>query len=215
MVENQIKVPMKDLQGYMTEADVISFFGVLKGLRDQLLFRLLYKTGRRVSEIISLKVNDIDWNLGMINYHILKKKDRDYRAMKPIDTITLRRMREYIEDKKLEKDDYLFMAEKRKTINNKGQSSMIICPHLSRKTVFWLMRKYCKKAGIGKIGHKMPHPHHWRHTFAVRMAQKMQTPAHVRKLQKLMEHSNLGITETYLQFNQEDMRELVEMDDII
>jgi site-specific recombinase XerD len=37
----------------------------------------------------------------------------------------------------------------------------------------------------------------------------------IRKLQKMLEHTDMGITETYLQFNQEDMRELIEAEDVI
>ena len=206
---------MKDLQGYLKDSEVIAFFGAIKNARDYLLFRLLYKTGRRVSEILCLKVNDIEWEEGLVCWHILKKKDKEYTAVKLIDKKTLNILEGYINTNRLGKDDYLFQAERRKIWNNKRQPSKIINPHLSRYTVYYLTKKYCKKIGIEKVGNKLPHPHIFRHTFAVRMAKRMKFVGDIRKLQKMLEHTDMGITETYLQFNQEDMRELIEAEDII
>ena len=190
---------MKDLQGYFKESELLSFFGSLVSLRDRTLFRLLYKSGRRVSEVLSLKVKDIDWELSMINYHILKKKAKDYHAMKPIDNKTLALLSDYCHESEFEEDSYLFPKLKNRRLNNLGKPTVKPCEHMTRQAVWQIMQRQFKKLGIEKVGNKKPHPHHFRHTFAIRMAQKMKTPADIRKLQMLLEHSNLGQTETYLQ----------------
>ena len=209
------KTAMKDLQGYFKESEIVSFFAGIKNPRDYILFRMLYKSGRRVSEILSLKVSDIDIMMGMISYHILKKKDKEYRALKLCDKKTLNILDKYINDYELKEDDYLFPQEKKRYTNSKGAISKTICPHLSRCTAYYLTKKYAKKAGILRVGNKPPHPHCFRHTFAVRMAQKMTNPADMRKLQMWLEHADLGVTQTYLQFNQEDMRSIIEAEDVI
>jgi len=209
------KTAMKDLQGYFKESEIVSFFAGIKNQRDLLLFRMLYKSGRRVSEILCLKVNDIDWIQGMISYQILKKKDKEYRALKLVDQKTLNILEKYIKDYELGENDYLFPQEKRRDTNSKGEKSIKICPHLSRCTAYYLTKKYAEKAGILKVGNKPPHPHCFRHTFAVRMAQKMTNPADMRKLQMWLEHADMAVTQTYLQFNQEDMRSIIESEDVI
>lgn len=182
--------PMKDVKGYLTKGELDKFFSVIESERDQLLFTLYMKTGRRVSEIVRcLKPKDILWDEKQINFTILKKK-LPTKKMIPVDDSTLNMLKFYI------------------TFNNIGENDFIF--PISRQRVFQLMRLYGKKAGIEYVGDKRIHPHHLRHSFAVHIAKNIKSPADLKKLQMLLAHSSIGMTGFYLQFNPEEARDLLE-----
>jgi integrase len=197
---------MKDLKGYFTLEDIYNIGEQIELLRDQVLFRLLILTGRRVGEVLNLKVKDLMYKDGkpMILWSIEKKKlNKEYLVLKPIDEETIDLTKQYIELEELDKEDWLFPSPK----NHKK--------HLTRYRVFQLTREYCKMAGIERVGEKKPHPHHFRHSFAIRFTRMSKNPADIRKLQMMLEHSSLGVTEQYLQFTQEDTRDLLERDPLL
>jgi len=195
-MENQTIEVMRDLSGYFKEGQIRKIYYACDKWRDRLLIRLLWKTGRRISEILELKVSDIDFTEGRILWNILKKK-KPYKTWKPIDSKTLQLLGWYINEVGLQEDHFVL---------NAGDPYK----HISRQRAFQIVRRASKKAGIKKVGEKKPHPHHFRHSLAVDMAKKMKSPADVRKLQKYLEHSNLAVTEVYLQFGDEEIRGLLE-----
>ena len=205
--ENNYEI-MKDLQGYFRPGEIKRIYNSAETLRDKLLIRLLWKTGRRITEILSVQVFDIDFDDPAIVWHIGKKTKRvqgkrvkyDLRRRIPIDSFTFRLIEVYIKQYGLDKKDYLF------------QSPFDTFKPISRQRAFELVRNICYKAEVYYVGNKRPHPHHFRHTFAIEMAKKLQSPADLEKLRRIMEHSNLGTTQTYLQFSDEDLRDLIEQD---
>jgi len=108
----------------------------------------------------------------------------------PINGVLIEMLRNYIRDNNIGDNDYVFK--------------------ISRQRVFQLVRRYGKKSGVERVGNKMIHPHHLRHSFAVHMAKNIKNPAELRKLQELMAHSGINITAYYLQFNPTESRELLE-----
>lgn len=191
---------MKDPQGFFRKGERESIYDSCDTYRDQVLIRLLWKTGRRISEILELKVGDIRFDEKLILWNIKKKKVKDYRRWKPIDTKTLNLLAFCIKEFNLGKKDYMITG----IHPNK---------HLSRQRAFQIVRRLCEKAGVEYVGGKKPHPHHFRHSFAVDMAKRTKSAADIRKVQLLMEHSNLGMTEQYLQFGALDLRDLIERGD--
>jgi len=196
---------MRDLQGFFKPGERKLIYNSCQSLRDKVLIRILWKSGRRISEILKVKVRDINFENKGIVWHIDKKTKKidgkktkyDLVRWKPIDEFTIKLILFYIKRMELQKDDYLFQSP----FKNKN--------HITRQRAYQIIRKACEKAGIYYIGNKKPHPHHFRHTFAIDMAKKLKSPADLRKLQMFMEHSNLGITEQYLQFNDLELRELL------
>jgi integrase len=77
---------------------------------------------------------------------------------------------------------------------------------ISRQRAFQIVRKLAEEVGINNVGGKQPHPHHFRHTYAIDQARNMKSPADVRKLQMTMDHSSLAVTEQYLKFSDEEIK---------
>lgn len=187
---------MTDLRGFLTPQQVNNIMNACTTMRDRLLIRVLWKSGRRISEALMLKVCDIDFENNNILWNILKKK-REFRVWKPMDVRTMQMLRDFIVKSNM--PDYFYVFH-----NGLANKS------ISRQRAFEIVRRACEAAGIEKVGEKRPHPHHFRHSFAVDKAKKLKSPADIRKLQLFLEHADLGMTEQYLQFGNQDLRDLIE-----
>lgn len=200
---------IKDLQGYFKEGERKAMFIAAQNPRDKVLIRLLWVSGRRITEILTIKVHEIDFQINKIAYHIEKKTEKvngirqkkDLIKLKPIDDYTVRLLKAYISETNLKSDNYLFESEFKPGYP------------ITRQRAFDIVRWCADKAGIEQVGGCKPHPHHFRHSYAIDMARKMKSPGDVRKLQMMMEHSNLAVTEQYLQFSDEDVKEMTNVGD--
>ena len=117
------------------------------------------------------------------------KKKGPTRKLKAIDDETLEMLKAFIIKNKIEPTDFVFK--------------------INRFQEFYLIRKIAKMANIHYIGEKRPHPHHFRHSFAVNIIKNSTKPQDLRILQQILEHSKLDITAQYLQFSQEDQRKMI------
>jgi len=206
MTEKQYEI-MRDLSGYFKPGERKAIYNTCESTRDRTLIRLLWKSGRRVSEVLLVKIKDIDFDRSSILWHIKKKSEKkdgirikkDLRKWKPVDDFTLRLIKHYIIKEGINVEGYLFPSPFKKN------------RPITRQRVFQIIRRLCKKCGIDFVGEKKPHPHHFRHSIAIDIAKNLKTPADLRKLQMMLEHANLGITEQYLQFNESEMKDILEM----
>ena len=196
--ENNIEV-MKDLQGFFRKGERKRIYNSCDSWRDKVLIRLLWKTGRRISEILQVKVKDIDFANSNVLFIILKKKV-PFKRWKPIDKFTMDLLHLYVSKGNLKKDHYLLHG---------GNPNK----YISRQRAFQIVRRLCKKAGIEKVGNSLPHPHHFRHSFAIDLANRTKSAGDVRLLQMALEHSTLAMTQQYLQFGNSDLRKLIEDED--
>lgn len=194
---NNIEV-MKDIEGFFRTNERTHIYNACDSYRDRVLIRLLWKSGRRITEILQLKVKEIDFEKGNALFIILKKK-KPFKKWKPLDKFTLTLLEKYISLASLKPDHYLLHG------GNPTQ-------HISRQRAFQIVRRLCKKVGINQVGNKKPHPHHFRHSYCIDLARKSKSPSDIRQVQQFMEHSSLGITERYLQFDDSDLRKLIEDD---
>lgn len=103
----------------------------------------LWNTGVRVSEANKITVSDIDSYAGVVIVNTLKQRHRAERSV-PIPKEFLNKIEDYIEINYLVKGDRLFP--------------------FTRQNIYYLVSRYCKRAGIDK---KRCHPHIFRHSFAV------------------------------------------------
>jgi len=194
---NNIEV-MKDVEGFFRTNERTNIYNACATYRDRVLIRLLWKSGRRITEILQVKVKDIDFSNGNALFIILKKK-KPFKKWKPLDKFTLALLEKYISLSSLKSDHCLLHG---------GNPTKPI----SRQRAFQIVRRLCKEVGIIKVGNKKPHPHHFRHSYCIDLAKRSKSPADIRQVQKFMEHSSLGITERYLQFGDSDLRKLIEED---
>lgn len=210
---------MKDLQGYFKEGQRKLIYNAAENLRDKLLIRLLWITGRRINEILNIKIHEIDYELRQITIHLEKKteksKDENGKSIlnesgKPIrirkdvldvsylDDFTYNLLNSFISESKLKSNDYLFKSDFKED------------KPITRQRAFQIVRRLSNKVGIDQVGDKKPHPHHFRHSLAVDVSKQMKNPADIRKLQNILGHSSLAVTEQYLKFSNKEIRELIE-----
>ena len=143
------------------------------GLRDRAILELMYASGLRVSEICKLKIEDVDFNQGLIFVKQSKgKKDR----IVPVHTTALKWIDLYLKSRK-HKSSYMFL-------NNRGKP-------LTRQRVWQIVKDYAAKAGIDP---RKVHPHVLRHSFATHI---LMYGADLRTVQELLGHASIKTTQIY------------------
>jgi len=170
----------KPLPAVLNEEELKRLFSVTRNkLRDQTLIMAGYSAGLRISEVVALKVANIDSVRMMIHVEGGKgKKDRYTLLSKRL----LLQLREYWLEYR--PDHYLFPR------CNKHKNSQ--CPHISIRTVDTMFRKAKARAGITKKGGF----HVLRHSFATHL---LEAGTDLRTIQVLMGHAVIRSTTGYLQ----------------
>ncbi len=190
-------VTMKDPRGYLKVEQVEKLLDAVPNLRDRLILQLMYRCGRRVSEVLLLRKEDILWDDKRIIFTILKRK-KPVKELKPVDEGTLKLLDLYVND------NVSLRGIRKKMAGN------VLFP-VTRQYVFKMIRKVGEKAGITMVGTKKLHPHHLRHSFAVHQVRNnIKTADDLRKLQMYMGHANISTTAHYLQFSPEELRDVVD-----
>ncbi|MCM8805043.1 MAG: tyrosine-type recombinase/integrase, partial [Candidatus Omnitrophica bacterium] len=121
-----------------------------KHIRNLAIIELFYSSGLRVSEVCNLKINDLNLEDGFIK--VKGKGNRERIALLNKKTIEL--LKKYLNERKQSYNEYLFL-------NNQGKK-------ISRQSVWKIVKKYAKYAGINKN----VKPHTLRHTFATHLLNK-------------------------------------------
>lgn len=158
-----------------------------KELRDKAMLELLYATGIRVSELISLKLEDL--NLQM-NYIICK--DRNKERMIPFGVKA-----------KLALESYLMRARTQLLEGKEDRILFVNCSGLpmSRQGFWKIIKYYAKKAGITSD----ITPHTLRHSFAAHL---VENGADLRSVQEMLGHSDISTTQIYANMNHSHLREV-------
>jgi integrase/recombinase XerD len=160
------------------------------GKRNQCMIEVLYGCGLRVSELIDIKISNINFKE---NYLKVDGKGDKSRFV-PLANYTSRLIRDYIRNvrsqykinKKFE--DILFL-------NSRGSA-------MSRVIVFIIIKELTEKAGISK----RISPHTFRHSFATHL---LQNGADLRYIQEMLGHSSITTTEIYTHLKTEELRDVI------
>lgn len=154
-----------------------------KELRDRAMLELLYATGIRVSELISLTLENVDMKAG-----VLKCKEREI----PFGTKARRALNRYLESGR---DAMLSDYESELLFVNCSGSGM------SRQGFWKLIKNYARKAGIdAEIT-----PHTLRHSFAAHL---VENGADLRSVQEMLGHSDISTTQIYAEMKGNHLREV-------
>lgn len=147
-----------------------------EGQRDRAMLEVMYSSGLRITELLNLKLKQINFERGMVKIVGKGNKER----IVPIGDYALEYLNKYINDgrrKNMNKNsDYLFL-------NRYGEP-------VSRVYFFLQVKKYAKQAGIEvEIS-----PHTFRHCFATHM---LENGAELRAVQEMLGHTNIATTQIY------------------
>ena len=150
------------------------------GIRDELIIELLYATGVRVSELVNIKVSDIDFKEKQIRIFGKGKKER----IVLFGDKSLELLNKYLAEKESD-SKYLIL-------NNRGAK-------ITERGIRLILDKNVKKSGIKS--HVTPHT--MRHTFATHM---LNEGANLLTVQELLGHENLATTQVYTHVSNERLR---------
>lgn len=147
------------------------------GMRDRAMLELMYATGLRVSELLSLRFRNLNMQNGLITVYGKGNKQRSV----PVSSFALEFLRKYIDGPrkrvKGSKDtDIIFL-------NRDGKA-------LSRTYFFMQVKRYAEEKGIDSS----VSPHTLRHCFATHL---LENGASLRAVQEMLGHSNIATTQIY------------------
>lgn len=157
-----------------------------KEIRDSAMLKLLYATGIRVSELISLRVSDVNMQMGFL---ICREGDRE--RMIPFDSQVQEALRRY-----------LIRARNHMASNEAKDILFVNCSgtSMSRQGFWKLIKSYARKAGITKD----ITPHTLRHTFA---AHQVENGTDLKSVQEMLGHSDISTTHMYLKLGKPSVKE--------
>ena len=159
----------------------------LKGIRDKAMLEFAYATGMRVTEIISLNIEDVNLEEGFVTC-----KNANKERNIPLGTMSLKALREYIEDAR----DILIKNE-----NEKALFVNINGTRLTRQGFWKIIKYYKEQAHITKD----ITPHVLRHSFATHL---LQNGADLKAIQTMLGHSDISSTQVYMQFQDEGLKDV-------
>jgi len=160
------------------------------GIRDKAMLELLYATGLRASELVGLRLQDINLERGFV---IVVGKGSKERAV-PLGEVAGARVREYIDRArplllKGRESDFLFISSRHRQIT---------------RQMFWeRIKHYVRKAGIMKS----VSPHTLRHSFATHL---LDNGADLRAVQAMLGHSDISTTQIYTYVSRERLKQIHE-----
>ena len=155
-----------------------------KNLRDTALLTTLYATGMRVTEVVSLRQEDIDLENSVL--HCLGKDDQEREL--PFDEATKKILATYMNDGR----PYLVKNEEEQALflNHRGQQ-------LTRQGLWLIIKAYARDTKLSSA----VTPHTLRHSFA---AHKLESGTKLQDVQKLLGHANISTTQIYSQLSSDD-----------
>jgi integrase/recombinase XerD len=158
------------------------------GIRDQAMLEILYATGLRVSELLGLRLKDLNLEVGYLVAYGKGKKER----LVPIGEIASEKLKTYLTGVrpsmcKATKTPHVFL-------NRSGR-------RLSRQGFWKLLHRYALQAGIASP----VTPHVLRHSFATHL---LERGADLRSVQLLLGHASISTTQIYTHLNRERLKKI-------
>ena len=157
----------------------------LKGTRDKAMLEVAYATGMRVTEIISLNIEDVNVEEGFVTCRAVGKQ----RTI-PLGSLSIKALKEYIEEARpiMIRDE----NEKSLFVNVNGK-------RLTRQGFWKIVKFYKEQAHISKD----ITPHVLRHSFATHL---LQNGADLKAIQSMLGHSDISSTQVYMQFQDSGLK---------
>jgi len=178
----------KHLPSFMTEEEVAKLIESALpkdnhdelGLRNRAILETFYSSGLRISELVGLSLDDLDFISGIVKAKGKGKKER----VVPIGDVALTAIRKYLDQRK-KQSNAVFLNKNGKRISTRGVRDVV--------------EKYLKSAGI----QRGVSPHTFRHSFATHL---LDRGADLRTVQELLGHANLSTTQIYTHLTTEKLK---------
>ena len=157
------------------------------GQRDRAMFELMYACGLRVSELVSLRLDSVDQEEGLLR--VLGKGDKErHGSVLCVDRQSV--LQRYVDEVRAkwignEDHDILFVNQRGKGLTTRG--------------VQYIMSRQCDRCGMNI----RMHPHIFRHSFATHL---LDNGADIRVVQELLGHASLSTTQIYVHVSRERLR---------
>lgn len=161
--------------------------GDAKGCRDKAMLEVLYATGIRVSELISLDTQDVN-----LSACFLRCRGKDKERIVPLYKAAVRALAVYVNDIRPQLLDDL--GETALFVNMNGD-------RMSRQGFWKIVKCYQEKAGI----HKDITPHTLRHSFAAHL---LENGADLKSIQEMLGHADISATQIYTQVVNQKLRDV-------
>lgn len=155
------------------------------GIRDRAILEVLYATGLRVSELVNLKVKDLNLDSGFLKCYGKGGKER----IVPLGRCAQETVRRYME-------------KVRSVLNGRSEQVFIgtkRAPRLSRQAVWQMIHKYARQVRIKKN----ITPHTFRHSFATHL---LERGADLRIVQELLGHADISTTQIYTHISRDHLK---------
>jgi len=180
-----IKRPKKEkkLPSVLTKEEMRRLAEALENKKSKLMISLLYACGMRVSELVNLKVSNLEFDekIGYLK-QAKGRKDRMFN----IPLFLLKNLENQVLKQKEINQEYLFTGAKGK---------------LSSRNIQKIVGKAAKRAEIKKD----VHPHTLRHSFATHL---LENGVDIRKIQELLGHADLSTTQIYTHISTEELKKI-------
>jgi integrase/recombinase XerD len=158
------------------------------GIRDRAMLEVLYATGLRVSELIALKVNDFNMDVGYVRCFGKGSKER----IVPLVPVAIKFSRHYLEHARK------FLA------SSLHEDTMFLNHHghaLTRQGFWKIIKKYAENIGLGQE----ITPHTLRHSVATHL---LENGADLRSVQEILGHADISTTQIYTHLTKNRIREV-------
>jgi integrase/recombinase XerD len=156
------------------------------GVRDKAMLEILYATGLRVSELVALKVSDMNLDLGFLLTMGKGSKERTI----PLGKSAISWARKYL-------------AVRPRLLSGKTSSLLFVSDKglpITRQSFWKMIVSYGEKSQLGHIN-----PHLLRHSFATHL---LENGADLRSVQMMLGHSNISTTQIYTHVTNERLRQI-------
>jgi integrase/recombinase XerD len=163
-------------------------------MRDKAMFELLYATGMRVTELVSLNLCDVDLERGLVNCAgRTGSKGQRNRAL-PVHATAIKALSRYLDTGRttLARD----LDEPALFLNHRGD-------RLTRQGFWLILKQWAKEAGIESA----ITPHTLRHSFAMHM---LRNGVDLRAVQQLLGHAHISTTQVYTYPGEDGLKKMYE-----
>jgi integrase/recombinase XerD len=184
-ITKNIKRPKREkrLPTVLTKEEIKKLFGVLDTKKSKLMVSLMYACGMRVSELINLKIEDLNFEERTGHLRQAKgKKDRIFN----IPDFLFRDLKRQAEKQKVRDKEFLFTGPKGR---------------LSARNLQKIVSRAAQRAELKKD----VHCHTLRHSFATHL---LENDIDIRKIQELLGHADLSTTQIYTHVSTEELKKI-------